>query len=146
MSKRSKLALHKILLREFESGEPLKISARLLYVNAKFRKALLGIDGHLPLPVPGNPLEWKTVLDTTMNFTHCFSYYERDGETKYTLSVKLPYELIVELQKFNKGQKLEAVLEMRTYHDYPSQGKDGIYLALKEFTLDQPNTVEEEEN
>jgi hypothetical protein len=142
------MSIKQALFNFFENGEKVATQAVLVHYNNKYRKAQLAFE--LPfativknqnwqwklvenewnalLAYGKDPLEWQSALDNEENFTHPFSYYEKNGEKKYTLSVKVPAKMVAQIEKLPKGSKIGVQLVLKTYTGYPVPGKDGVYL------------------
>lgn len=135
------------LFNFFEAAETISANAVLVHYNNKYRKAQLAFELSFVNTVTAqnwkwkfvenewnallneglDPLQWQSKLDQESNFTHPFSYYEKNGKMNYTVSVKVPAKLVPEVEKLKKGHKMLVKLVPKTYTGYPTPDKNGVY-------------------
>lgn len=118
------------LIERFHAGGFLELKGKAVYFNAQYRKLNLAVeDLERALQVPGQVLSWKKDLEKAPHLTTPLSYYEKNGEERVSLVVKVPASLVTEVSKQYKSMSTFKV-ELKSYQDYPTEGKHGLWLQL----------------
>lgn len=110
------------------------LTGKVVYFNPQYRKLNIALDPQTSVPEfgpSGHPMEWKNDLLKDKNFTSPFSYYEKNGEERLSVLVKVAPSQVDEMKEAYKQIK-EVQVELKYYEDYPTVGKRGVWLQLKE--------------
>lgn len=128
-----------VLFSRFKKGGEVTLSGKVVYFNAQYRKLNIALDPNSSLPdfgPTGHPMEWKSELSKDKNFTHPFSYYEKNGEERLSVLVKVSPAQVDNLKLKEEYKSINHLLvDLKFYEDYPTAGKKGVYLQLKEAYL-----------
>lgn len=124
------------LFSRFKKGGEMTLSGKVVYFNPQYRKLNVALDSNSTLPdfgPSGHPMQWKADLGKDKNFTSPFSYYEKNGEERLSVLVKVSPAQIDALNLKEEYKSITSLLvELKFYEDYPTAGKRGVYLQLKE--------------
>lgn len=119
------------LVQTFTRGGELELKAKAVYFNPQYRKLNLAVENlEQVLGLSGDVLSWKAELEKNKSLSTPFSYYEKNGESKYSLIVKVPADRVAEIAQQYKSMTHFKV-ELKAYQDYPTPGKNGLWLQLK---------------
>jgi hypothetical protein len=133
LSKAKMTLLTQQLFDRFREGGHVELQGKAVYLNASYRYLLLALSKPESFGCEGELLDWKSELETQENFTYPFSYYtDKKGEEKVSLKVKIPKNLLKQVEK-ERSDVEHFTVELKHYLDYPTPGKNGIYLELKSF-------------
>ena len=137
-NKKQKMSLVSKLLTAFGQEPELQLKGRIVYFSDKFRKVLFVPEQDNWLNTPEidldvkqqHPLLWKKELEQE-GFTHCFSYYEKEGEDRVTLAIKVPPAQVKKIQPLmDEKQAVQLTVQLKTYVDYPTPGKSGLWVKF----------------
>lgn len=119
------------VMKKFSQGGEMELKGKIVYLNKQYRKANFACTSDADFGVKGNLLNWKNELENA-DFSTPFSYYSKNGEDKVSIVFKVPPAKVDQLM--NEYKTVESVIvELKYYQDYPTPGKHGAWLQLKEW-------------